>query len=213
MFRLPVLRRFGLPIIRRNNSSLSSSDLVWHTEGKKKTISDTSVLVCGWAGSKRANVEKYTDLFAKNFGLDSFGCILPMADFMSFDHSAQSVFTRQVLNQVSQLQPSKERKVNLILLCLSNNGATVYQHIVRQCADQNLFAEKFSIAGAIFDSGPGINFLFITVFHLGFWKPKCCWRNIFSNTNIKQSCIMIIFLFLFNFIKHFLIPFSHLLQN
>jgi hypothetical protein len=40
-----------------------------------------AVLVCGWAGSKRNNVEKYTDLFAKNFGFNTYGCILPMNDF------------------------------------------------------------------------------------------------------------------------------------
>ena len=154
LFRVQILRRFFSPIIRRNNSSLSSSDLVWHTEGKKKNV-DTSVLVCGWAGSKRVHVEKYTDLFAKNFGLDTFGCILPMADFMSYDHETQSVFTRQVLNGVAQKTKERKDKVNLILLCLSNNGATVYQHVVQQCADKELFQRKFSIAGAIFDSGPG----------------------------------------------------------
>ena len=110
-------------LVRRMMSSLSK-DQFWHSEGKGRP--DVAVLVCGWAGSKRNNVEKYTDLFATNFGLRSYGCILPMSDFTSFDHDNQSKFARQVLTEMSAKVDDKSA-VNLIVMSLSNNGASVYQ--------------------------------------------------------------------------------------
>ena len=95
------------------SSVLASKDLVWHSKGKSG--SNTSVLVCGWAGSKQPHVAKYTDLFSNTYGLDSFGCILPMSDFMSYDQDAQDKLSRQVLTEVSErIDKEKVKLVNNI---------------------------------------------------------------------------------------------------
>jgi hypothetical protein len=51
----------GLRCSRMSSSSVFSGDQFWHSSGKED-ITGAAVLVCGWAGSKRSNVEKYTDL-------------------------------------------------------------------------------------------------------------------------------------------------------
>ncbi len=97
------------------SSVLASNDLVWHSKGKSSN--NTTVLVCGWAGSRQPHVAKYTDLFSKTYGLDTFGCILPMSDFMSYDQDAQDKFTRQVLTDVSErTDKEKVKLVNVIAL-------------------------------------------------------------------------------------------------
>ena len=106
---LNVLRR---QLSRSVVANSPSSDLVWMSKANNSSNNDTKVLVCGWAGSKKTNVEKYTDLFARDFGLNCFGCIIPMADFMSFDQYAQSKFTSRVLEQVAEQSP--ESKVKLV---------------------------------------------------------------------------------------------------
>ena len=98
-----------------------SNDLVWMSKANNNINgkdSNAKVLVCGWAGSKKANVEKYTDLFARDFGLNSFGCILPMDDFMSFDQTAQSKFTNTVLSQVSEQCTEDKVKLVWFFFCL-----------------------------------------------------------------------------------------------
>jgi|FrelakmetLWP11LW_1041352.scaffolds.fasta_scaffold17359_1 hypothetical protein len=117
--------------IRHLSSSSSHSEhLFWHSEAKEQKNSNTSVLVLGWAGSKKAHVDKYSSLFSKTFGLNSFSCISPMADFLSYDFDAQVHFCRQFLNAV--LDRSHEGKTKLVIHSMSNNGFSVYQHIVHE---------------------------------------------------------------------------------
>ena len=147
----------------RSMSSLINKDQFWHSGGgkKKKNSKKAAVLVCGWAGSKRSNVEKYTELFSQRFGLETFGCILPMVHFTSFDHDGMSDFATNVLTEMSRKIDADD--VDLVLHTLSNNGASVYQHVVELCKDGNAFKDKFRISGAVFDSGPGwplLNFAF-----------------------------------------------------
>jgi hypothetical protein len=52
-------------------------------------------------------------IFGRSFGLDSYGCILPMSDFMSYDHASQDRFARKFLHYVSQGRPGDE-KIDLV---------------------------------------------------------------------------------------------------
>jgi hypothetical protein len=113
-----------------SSSSNHSEHLFWHSEAKEQKTSNTSVLVLGWAGSKKAHVDKYSSLFSKSFGLNSFSCIIPMAVFMSYDFEAQAQFSRQFLSAV--LDRSHEGKTKLVIHSMSNNGFSVYQHIVHE---------------------------------------------------------------------------------
>ena len=53
-----------------------------------------------------------------------------MPDFMSYDHDAQARMTKQFLTEIDDR--SREGKTNLVIHSLSNNGFSVYQHIVNQ---------------------------------------------------------------------------------
>ena len=137
--------------IRHFSTIRPSEHLIWHSEAKQPKPLNTSVLVLGWAGSKRPHVEKYSNLFSNTFGLNSFSCILPMPDFMSYDHEAQAQLTRQFLREVCDR--SREGKTNLVIHSLSNNGFSVYQHIVHQVRNCKMpclglyFLQEFSYHG------------------------------------------------------------------
>jgi len=145
---------------------------VW--SGSPSTTSPTpppssppSVLLFGFAGSKKHQLEKHSKLY-NELGYRTLYCILPLQHLFHYDVHRIRDCAHWVLDSAM-----RERMERVVCHSFSNNGAALYQQLTHVVAQQG----DVSIAGAVFDSAPGPLHLIDTLFpyrqtkDLGIQKP------------------------------------------
>lgn len=100
-----------------------------------------TVIVLGFYGSSETQLNRYSKLY-NELGHKTLSYILPDPLIFEYDQISQEDITKKLLENLDM-----EEKV--LIHSLSNNGFTLYQHLVK------LLSKSNRIQGAILDSCPG----------------------------------------------------------
>jgi len=109
------------------------------------TTSRPSVLLFGFAGSKKHQLEKHSKLY-NDLGFHTLYCILPLQHLFHYDIHRIRDCANWVLDAAA-----REGMEKVVCHAFSNNGAALYQQFTHLVAAQG----DVNIAGAVFDSAPG----------------------------------------------------------
>ena len=81
----------------------------------------------GWAGSSPKHVQKYTQLYASEFGIGAHGYILPMELYFSYDQKKISEMSTELVQQLAKQHSGKR----ILFHFFSNNGLGMYKSLTK----------------------------------------------------------------------------------
>ena len=105
------------------------------------------VLVFGYAGSGLRQLEKHCKLY-NSLGYRTLSCVPPQEFLFHYDVPQLVQLSRSVLEAAEEKQ-----MLSFVIHCVSNNGATLYQHLTQELSCPEY--DHLQVKGAVFDSGPG----------------------------------------------------------
>jgi len=153
-----MFRQFGLSFSKASASQKGCSKIlmrscsqfeVWSgspsTSLAPPATSRPSVLLFGFAGSKKHQLEKHSKLY-NDLGFHTLYCILPLQHLFHYDIHRIRDCANWVLDAAA-----REGMERVVCHAFSNNGAALYQQFTHLVAAQG----DVNIAGAVFDSAPG----------------------------------------------------------
>ena len=103
------------------------------------------VLVFGFAGSSINQLLKHSALY-NSLGYRTLSCVLPHQLMFCYKIPEIVEFSRRVLDAAVE-----QEMRSLVTHSISNNGATVYQHLLSSSSSY----PGLEVRGAVFDSSPG----------------------------------------------------------
>ena len=125
-----------------------SSSLFWPAApqpGPPTPPAPVTALLCGFAGSAPRQLAAHTALYT-GLGCHTVNTILPLELLFHWDTAALSAWCGRLASALQHNLATPD----LVLHCLSNNGAAVYQHVSPLLTRQGL-----RVRGAVLDSAPG----------------------------------------------------------